>query len=329
MKVNSNRDISFKSIYTNRTLKKSLEFAADNGALFSATSTVAFSLLRPISIWMTPNTDRENRELAVSKSIASSLIGFGITLALSLPLAAAIKHIDKNPEKYLKADTIKFLKDKNKELKDSKAYTLGTQIFKLGLGSVVAIPKAVMVGMSIPYLMQTFSKDKYDTIGMNDIQRNYGKTSFKSKPTEKLAGFIGKILDKKPYQKFSEKHKDSNFPMHITALTDTVATGAFIHQAKRNDKIPTDRKNTLIYNSAFATILSVISGYGVDKLLEKPTTKFIEKFENTNKGQKNLQKQVLGIKIVKPILILGTIYYGIIPFISTFLAEKTSKGTDS
>lgn len=28
MKVNSNRDISFKSIYTNKALKKGLEFAA-------------------------------------------------------------------------------------------------------------------------------------------------------------------------------------------------------------------------------------------------------------------------------------------------------------
>ena len=33
MKVNSSRDIPFKSIYTNNALKKSFEFAADNGAL--------------------------------------------------------------------------------------------------------------------------------------------------------------------------------------------------------------------------------------------------------------------------------------------------------
>ena len=100
MKVNSNRDISFKSIYTNRTIKKGLELAADNGALFSATAAVAFSTIRPISIWLTPKTEKENRKLAISKSVMSSLIGFGITLALSLPLSGAIKHIDKNPEKF-------------------------------------------------------------------------------------------------------------------------------------------------------------------------------------------------------------------------------------
>ena len=44
MKVNSNRDISFKSIYTNKALKKGLEFAAQDGAMFSATTILALSM---------------------------------------------------------------------------------------------------------------------------------------------------------------------------------------------------------------------------------------------------------------------------------------------
>ena len=62
MKVNSNRDISFKNIYTNKAMKKMLEFAADNGTLFAATTTLGFStLVRPFVIYNTPNVDKENK----------------------------------------------------------------------------------------------------------------------------------------------------------------------------------------------------------------------------------------------------------------------------
>ena len=47
-----------------------------------------------------------------------------------------------------------------------------------------------------------------------------------------------------------------------------------------------------------------------------------------DKNDKNLAKQVQGIKIAKPFLILGTIYYILIPFISTFLAEKAEKNRE-
>ena len=50
--------------------------------------------------------------------------------------------------------------------------------------------------------------------------------------------------------------------------------------------------------------------------------KFIEKFKIANAKSKNLDKYIEGIKIVKPALILGGIYYIIIPFISTFLADR-------
>ena len=70
MKVNSGTNISFKSIYTNKVLKKGLEIAADNGVLFGASAAVAFSAVRPLSIWLAPKTDRENRIIAISKSIS-------------------------------------------------------------------------------------------------------------------------------------------------------------------------------------------------------------------------------------------------------------------
>ena len=149
--------------------------------------------------------------------------------------------------------------------------------------------------------------------------------TFKAKPN--FAKSIGKLLNKKSVLDFSEKYKDTNFPMHIIAGTDLLATAAFIHQTKKSKKIKEERKPALMYNAGISTILSIVCGYITDKLLDKPTEKFINNFKKANAGKPNLDKQIQGIKIAKPILILGTIYYIFIPFVSTFLAEKAEKQT--
>lgn len=317
MKTVFDNNISFKSIYTNRTVKKGFELASSNGALFGASATVAFSAMRPISIMCTPKTDKENRKIAAAKSITSSLINFGLMLAFSIPLAASIKKIDNNPKKYLKKETVRTLKEKGKELTDSKGYIFGTQLFKLGIASLVAIPKAIMTASGMPYIVTSFSskKEENKNISFHGL-------------TDKTAKGIGNTLNNKRMLKFTDRFKDSNFPMHITALTDTIATLAFIQQANVSKKIEENRKKTLIYNAGISTALSIAGGYTIDKLLDKPTEKFIEKYKNANRSDKNLAKQIQGIKIAKPFLILGTIYYILIPFISTFLAEKADNSRE-
>ena len=319
MKVNSQRDISFKGFYNNKTLKKGLEFAADNGALFAATTTLALSaVVRPMAIWLAPHTDKENKKLACAKSISSSVAGFLLTLVLSLPLTKAIKKIDKNPEKFLKHETIINLKNGCEKLEESKSYEMATQMFKLGVGLVVAAPKALLTCAGMPFIMQKlFHKPKLNK--QKDGETN--SLTFKAKGNDKLAHEVGKVLDAKSVQKFSKKYKDSNFPMHIIAGTDIINTAAFIDIIERSDKVEEKRKKALIYNAGISTLLSIISGYIFDKLLDKPAEKFIENFKKANKGLPNLEKQVEGFKIAKPILIIGGIYYMIIPFISTFLAD--------
>ena len=125
-------------------------------------------------------------------------------------------------------------------------------------------------------------------------------------------------------QKFSERFKDSNFPMHIIAATDALTTATFIHQTNISNKIPEDIKRTLNYNTGFSTALSIASSYILDKLTQKPTEKFIENFKLANKGLPNIEKQVDGIRIAKPILLMGCVYYMLIPFVSTFLAERAT-----
>ena len=319
MKVNNNRDISFKGFYNNKVLKKGLEFAADNGTLLAATTTLGFSaVVRPIAIWVAPHTDKENKKIACAKSLASSTTGYLLTLGLTLPFTKALKKIDKFPKKYLKEDTIKNLSNGLDKLEKSKSYNLATQTFKLGLGVVIAVPKAILTCLGMPYVMKAiFNKPIPNKIK----EKKENNLSFKGKGEEKLAKNIGKIIDTKHMQKFANKYKDSNFPMHIIALTDTLTTATFIHQVDRSKKIEEKRKKALIYNAGISTSLCIISSYIVDKLLDKPTEKFIQKFKNANKGLPNLEKQVQGIKIAKPILILGCVYYILIPLISTVLAD--------
>lgn len=319
MKVNSQRDISFKSIYTNKALKKGLEFAADNGALFAASTILTMSMFaRPAAIWLAPHTDKENKKFACAKSIASSIAGYLITLGVSTPIAKSIKKIDKNPDKYLKPTTIKHLKDAGKGLYESKSYTLSTQIFKLGTGILTAIPKALLTAAWLPIVMHyLFKKKTTESSKSNNL-------TFKGK-NDRLASQIGKIIDKEGMKTFSTKYKNSNFPMHIVAATDALTTATFIHQTNSSKQIDEGRKKALIYNAGISTGLSIISSYIIDRALRKPTEKFINAFEKANKGMPNLKKQIEGIKIAKPIMITGTVYYMFIPFISTYLAEKADK----
>ena len=312
MKVNSN--ITFQGLYTNKTFKKGLEFAAENGALFSAATIFGCSVgVRPLSIWMTPNVDKENKKVLCAKSIASSLAGYLMMFGISKPVANSIKKIDKNPEKYLSSKTIQNLKEKNETLQYSKTYTFATQMFKLGLGVVTAVPKALLTVAGLPVIMKKAFPHKQEI--------NRQNINFKGKK-DGLAKNIAKVINQDGMQKFSKKYKDSNFPMHIVALTDVLTTATFIHETNRSKKIEEKRKKTLAYNAAISTGLSILSGYIIDKLLDKPTEKFIQNFRKANKGLPNVEKQVEGIRIAKPILIMAGIYYTLIPFMSAFLSEK-------
>lgn len=318
MKVNSldNNSISFNGFYNSNGLKRVLAFAEKNGALFmSGTSLALSATVRPVSILASPKTDKENKKLACAKSITSTLLDFVITLAISAPLVKAMKKIDKNPQKYLKTETINSLKEQAACLTDSKAYTFASQILKLSIGLIIAIPKAFANLAGIPHTMNIVFADKNNT--------ENSAISFKG--NDFLPVIIGKIIDKKSVQNFSKKNAESNFPMHIAALKDTIATTTFMTGVYKSRKIEENRKGPLIYNSFISTALSILSAYFVDTLTEKPAKKFTENFIKANADNPNLKKYIDGFKIAKPTLIMGLIYYAIIPLFATFFAERVDK----
>ena len=324
-------------ICKNKTLKKGLELAADNGALFVAGSQLALAMcVRPLSIINTPKTDKENKKLACAKSFASSLTNYLMVLGVSLPISRNVKKIDTLPEKYLKPETIKTMKDGVKPLVESKSYQFATQMFKLGANAVTAVPRAIVTCALIPPIMSLIQSKKKKTQTVEQSSTNNlietkltamqtGNVSFMGVRGLDLAKKMGQAIDSPFMQKISEKYKDSNFPMHTMAATDTLTTLTLFHQVNHNKKIDEDRKKTLNYNAGLSTSLGILSGYAVDKLTNKPTEKFIKSFSEINKADPKLSKYIEGIRIAKPTVIYGGVYYALIPVVSTFFAERLNK----
>lgn len=328
-------------ICKNNTLKKGLEFAANNGSLFVAGSQLTLAaLVRPLSIAATPKTDKENKKLACAKSFASSLTNYLMVLGVSLPIARNIKKIDNTPERYLKPETIKTMKEGAKPLIESKSYQFATQMFKLGGNALTAVPRAIVTCALIPPIMVGIKwlngkwKKENEELepphpiplpkgarGIN-VDKTFSTFSFKGAKGINLAKKLGKVIDSPIMQKTSERFKNSNFQMHTMAVTDSITTLTLCHQVNNNKKIDTERKKVLNSNSCLSTSLGILSGYLADKALDKPVNKFIKTFSEINKFDPKLSKYVEGIKIAKPTVIYGGIYYALIPVVSTFFAER-------
>jgi hypothetical protein len=310
-----------QSIYNSKILKQGLKFAAENGALFAASASLAFSTARPLIILATPNTDKENIQYASTKAISSSIIGYLMMLCASLPVAKAVKNIDKNPSEYLKQSTIKTLQASEKSLDASKRYSFATQLFKLGLGFIIAAPKSILTCALIPPIMTKLFNKKQD-----DKHKINKDTAFTGNIINgKLPKLLGKIMDTKTIQNMAKKYSDTRFEQHIISLTDIFTTGTFISQTAHSKKIKENRKKALIYNAAISTGLSVAGMYAIDSLTKKPTEKFIEKFKQANKNSPQLNTYLEGIRVAKPVMILGAMYYIFIPLLSTFFADKFAK----
>ena len=323
--------MKIQSIYNSKILKSGLEFASDNSSLFVATASAAFATARLGAILATPKTDERNKKYACMKALSSSFVGYLLMLCASLPVAKAVKNIDENPEKFLKNSTIATLKNGEQSLVKSSRYNFATQLFKLGLGLLLVLPKSWLTCNFIPPLMKKIFPPKYhptsQTAHTSSVLTQTEQTTsftgnFYKSGTQKLSKLIGKIIDAKFVKKLSEKFADTNFEQHILSITDVFATGAFIWNVNRSKKIEEERKKPLMYNSAIATGLCVSAGYGLHELLKKPTQKFIENFKHANANSPKLDKYLHGIGVARPTLILGTIYYIFIPIISTFMADR-------
>lgn len=319
----------------NKTILKGLEHISEHGTTFSATtSLIMSSTVRVFAINSTPDTEKENKQYAMANSICSGLIKFAMVEAIALPIEKAVKNIDKNPQKYLK---------NFKNFAGTRAYNLSTQIFKLGASFITAIPKSILTISLIPIIMDKLffnnvSKPKKDNnlTQENNLSQRTSFKAFISKQkspnftghiTENISKGIAKIIDNVKIQNFARRYqdKDKDIAKHISASTDILLTTSFAYQTNKSNKIKENRKKALIYNNVIGTIITLTMGYGIDNLIKNKTEKYIDKFKQINISDAKLNKYIEGINILRPAIIFAGIYYGILPIISTYTAEKIDK----
>ncbi len=325
MRITNNNQKNFNGALNNKYLLRSLEAVAEHGASFTAgTSFLMSFVVRPIAINATPNVKKENKQFASTSSFCSALMKLGVVEAVALPIENAIKKIDKSPEKYLNQTTIKNLAEHSPKLIDSKSYRLATQILKLGTGVLTAIPKSMLTVALIPIMIDKLfqpQKDKEEHLSY----QNSKKKDLTFTGNNFITKGIARILNNKHYQNFVTKHKnlEPDIAKHMSATTDIILSTSYGLNAARSKKIKEEQKRPLIFNSIIGTGITLAGGYPLDSLIKKQTQPLVAKFIEANKNSSKLSKYIEGINIIRPALIFASIYYIILPMLSTYLAEKT------
>lgn len=298
------------NFYNNKTLLKSLKFVSEKSPVFTTGASLLFqTTLRPISTLLAPKTDKEDKKISFVKSLSSALTGFLFMSLVSNPFSKAVKNIDKNPEKFLNKDTIKNLLNGLDNVTASKSYKFLTQLFKLGLAFILAYPKAILNNTIIPPVMDKISEKN------NKDDKN---PSF----TGKIENIIANTINNKTMQKIAKKAEKTDYTTHLIALGDIFSTLAFTSITSKNKKLNNHQKKVLNYNALTSTALCLLLGYGLNYATKKPMDNFLKNLDKFQKNSPDLAKYKEGANIVKSSLIFGTIYYGLIPIVSTYLSSR-------
>lgn len=338
---------NFKGLGNNKLVLKGLEKIAEHGTTFVAATSLAMAVgVRPVAIALTPGVDKENKQYSCTNSIASGLIKFAMVEAIALPIENAVKKIDKNPQQYLKPETINKLKGTAANLTEAKGYNLAGQIIKLGSGIITTLPKATLTIALIPVIMDILFKKKEknkqetkqyfdsfisasDSETFSDIQKQQKvlSPSFKGAITQTTAKGIGKILDNKAFQNFvtNPKINSDNVARNMSMATDILLTTSFVYRTSKSKKIKEERKKPLIYNNIISTGISLFGGYTIDKAIQKSCANSVKKFAQQHKNDPKLAKYIDGINILRPTLVFAGVYYGLLPIFTTYLADKIDK----
>ena len=329
MRINNNNqnNVSMKGFLNNKYLLKGLEKISEHGATFTAVTSFALSVAgRPLAIAMTPKVEKENKQYAIGSSLSSAVIKLGIVEAIALPVENFVKKIDENPLKYLTAESIKKYSPKSGSLKNSASYRLATQLLKLGTGFVSAIPKSMLTIALLPIVMDKMFNLK-PMPKEEEVVEPLKDLNFTAKGDGMFGALVKKILNNNKFQDFVLKNsgQEKNIAFHMSAATDSLLTATYAYTTAKSQKIKENRKDTLIYNNAIATFITIAGGYLFNSLISNKTDRFLQKFSEINKGNPKLPKYIEGLNIVRPAIIFATIYYGLLPMLSLYYAERLDK----
>ncbi len=143
-------------MYTNKGIQKALELAEKNNVAFSAAFALLLTcILRPASIMGLPGKkDKDDKKYASAHSIASGVIGFIISTAVSNPVADGLKKLLNSPHKHmkLKAD---YLNASKKAATTTKTWV--TRVVDIGLAPAKAM---LTIALIPPILKYVFGWEK-------------------------------------------------------------------------------------------------------------------------------------------------------------------------
>lgn len=318
MKVGEKRNINFKGVLNNKALLKTLEFAGEKAPIVSAgTTLVLASVVRPIAILNSKAKDKKDKAYASARSVASGALGFVLTSTIFNSINKAIKNVENKPDEYLSQSTLKVLKNGTGDLLNSSNYKTIKQTTKLISEFLAVIPKAIITTALITPMFKILFGKKIEK-----EEEGNKNIAFKGK----LEKIYSNILESRQAQEFGEKFKNKNFVQHVLSLKDVFASCVFGLCTKANKSIEKKVQNTLITETFISTAATILGGYAVDKITQKPLQNLKEKFIKANADDPKLAKYLDGAKVIKPILILGGLYYVLIPMLSVMWAEKIAGG---
>lgn len=171
-----------ENLYKSKSLHKTLKFANDHQLIFGASFALLITcILRPGAIMVAPSKkNKEDQKYASAHSIASGIIGFGISTLMFLPVENAIKRLKENPKEFItKNDSpLITIKDGKEVLKDAPRTYIERLPDILG-----AVPKGILtIALIPPILKYCFGYEKKKSQDQKSLKPvvDYSLLNFKS-----------------------------------------------------------------------------------------------------------------------------------------------------
>ena len=196
-------------IYINKKVKAALEFADKNNVAFSAAFALLLTcILRPASIMALPGSkkNKDDKKYAAAHSVASGIIGYIISTAVSNPVSSALKKVLEKPQKYMDPtdEEIEKARKAGKILKESKAVYIEASQKASGAAKtwitrnadvLMAVPKGLITIALIPpilkYVFGWEKKNKSAAPARQPISQDFYALNFKSAGLANKKAFQG------------------------------------------------------------------------------------------------------------------------------------------
>ena len=323
------------------------------------------TIARPASIYISPTKDpheKKKNNYQVAHSISTGVLGLATTIAVAEPVKRGVKKVMNNPSKYMKNDAT-YIKENARVFKET-AGRLHQPIFlplRAALTIAIVPPILKMLGLSktvkdvkptdkakVDYSFMSFKGSESKSFkGFTKVKSNYdtaydkafdqtklnksANPSFKGAGaivTEGIAKGVGKIADTNGFKKFIEWFKDQkNWFPHLIAAESLWLSGFYMQQTATSKTIEKDQKLPMILNQGITAALCTWGAYGLDGVINKKLDKYKEVYKRMNPqlSEEVMNRRLIGIRLLGPIVIFTTIYRFVGPVVVTPVANWISE----